>query len=266
MVATADAPGGHASNLRLWTVRLLPTFSFVVLFLVWELTTTLGIIDDRALSSPRIVLAHSWEWIVTGYIWPHILATTVEVALGYVLGTALGLFIAFLFFFSPRLAALFDPFINVLNAVPRSILAPLFVVMLGIGLLSKVVLVILAVFLITLLSLYAGLKQVDQTLVNNTRVMGASQWLLIRHVYLPASLVWIVTAMRISIGHAFTVAIVCELMGATQGLGWLIAAGQASMKPEWMMSALLFASVLTLLIDRLILSPLEARGSHWKVF
>lgn len=246
--------------------RLSPWLTAAVLLLIWDLSTRFGLVDPRALSQPGTVLALAWEWVVTGFIWPHIAATLAEVAAGYVTGTVLGLAVAFLFFLRPHVALLFEPFINLLNAVPRGVLAPLAVVAFGLGLLSKVVLVALVVFLITLLSLYTGLREVSRTIIDNARVMGASEANLIRHVYLPASLVWIVAAMRISIGHAFTTAIVCELLGATAGLGWLIAVGQSTIKPDWMMAGLLFAAILTVIIDFLVLAPLERKGSHWRVF
>jgi NitT/TauT family transport system permease protein len=247
-------------------MRLSPWVVAIALFGLWELTTQIGIIDSRALSRPGEVLGLAWEWTVSGFIWPHIVATLTEVGIGYVLGTLLGLAVAFLFFLRPHVALVFEPFVTLLNAIPRGVLAPLAVVAFGLGLASKIVLVVLVVFLITLLNLHTGLREVSQTIVNNARVMGASRNDLIRHVYLPASLVWIVTAMRISIGHAFTTAIVCELLGATVGLGWIIAVGQSTIKPAWMMAGLLFAGIITVLIDFFVLGPLERKGSHWRVF
>lgn len=255
-----------AMRRRNLLLQLSPWLVAAGIFLLWELTTRLGIIDPRALSQPRLVIATAWEWIVTGFIWPHIAATLTEVSTGYVLGTVLGLVVAFVFFLRPHVALVFEPFVTLLNAVPRGVLAPLAVVAFGLGLASKIVLVILVVFLITLLSLHTGLREVSRAVVDNARVMGASQRDLIRHVYLPASLVWIVTAMRISVGHAFTTAIVCELLGATVGLGWIIAVGQATIKPDWMMAGLFYAGVITVLIDFFVLAPLERKGSHWRVF
>lgn len=256
----------RAMRRRGFLLRLSPWLTAIGLFLLWELTTRFGIIDPRALSRPGEVLSLVWAWIVTGFIWPHAAATLTEVGIGYVLGTVLGLVVAFVFFLRPHVGLVFEPFVTLLNAVPRGVLAPLAVVAFGLGLISKIVLVVLVVFLITLLSLHTGLREVNRTIIDNARVMGASQQNLIRHVYLPASLVWIVTAMRISIGHAFTTAIVCELLGATVGLGWIIAVGQSTIKPAWMMAGLFYAGVITVIIDFFVLAPLERKGSHWRVF
>jgi len=243
-----------------------PWLIVAMLLLAWQGATDFGLADPRYLSRPTTVAALIWEWVRTGFIVRHVEVTVVEVLVGYSAGTVAGMAVAFGFFFFPRVADLCDPMVVVLNAAPRAILAPFAVLLFGIGLLSKMMLVLLAVFAITLLNLYTGLKEVDRTIVDNARVMGAGQRDLVRHVYIPAALVWIVSAMRNSIGHAFTAAIVCELLGATEGLGWIVAAGQSAVKPDWIMAGLFFAAAIVVVVDFLVLAPLERRGSHWRVF
>ena len=252
--------------VRRWLSDASPALVVLGVLLAWDFATRFGLADPRYLSRPLDVAALAWEWTRSGFIVPHMVATFSEVGIGYVGGTLAGMAVAFLFFFVPRVAELCDPMVVLLNAAPRAILAPFAVLLFGIGLGSKVALVGLVVFTITLLSLYTGLKEVDRTIVDNARVMGARRADLTRHVYIPAALVWVVSAMRISIGQAFTAAIVCELLGATEGLGWIIAAGQSAVKPDWIMAGLFFASVIVLLVDIIILAPLERRGSHWRVF
>jgi NitT/TauT family transport system permease protein len=243
-----------------------PWLIVLLVLLAWQGATDFGLADPRYLSRPSTVAALIWEWVRTGFILRHVEVTVIEVVVGYTAGTLAGMAVAFGFFFFPRVADLCDPMVVVLNAAPRAILAPFAVLLFGIGLLSKMMLVLLAVFAITLLNLYTGLKEVDRTIVDNARVMGAGQRDLARHVYIPAALVWIVSAMRNSIGHAFTAAIVCELLGATEGLGWIVAAGQSAVKPDWIMAGLFFAAAIVVIVDFLVLAPLERRGSHWRVF
>lgn len=257
---------GGATRLRATVAFASPILLILTLLAAWEIAATVGYADQRVVSRPSAIASLAADWIVTGFIWPHLCATFTEVATGYVLGTVLGLAVAFLFFFQPRIEALLEPAIIVLNAAPRPVLAPLFVLLFGIGLLSKVMLVLLVVFVVTLINLSAGLKEVDPTVVNGARIMGANRRDLMRHVYIPAALVWIAGAMRISVGQAFTTAIVCELLGATRGLGWIVAAGQASIKADWIMAGLLFASLVVIMLDLLLLGPVERRGSHWRVF
>jgi NitT/TauT family transport system permease protein len=243
-----------------------PWLVILTILAAWELASNLGLADPRNLSQPSVIAALIWEWVSTGRITPHIAVTFYEVIVGYILGTLVGMGAAFLFFFKPRVAALMEPLISILNAAPRAILAPFFVLVFGMGVTSKIMLVTLAVFIITLINLYTGLRDVDRTVVDNARVMGADRASLVRHVYIPAALVWIVGAMRLSMGQAFTAAIICELLGATRGLGWIVAAGQSALKPEWIMAGLFFASVIVVVVDLLVLAPLERRGSHWRMF
>lgn len=256
----------HQLRVRSLLGAASPWLVILALLAVWEVASDLGLADARKLSRPSVIVALAWDWVRTGSIAPHLAITCYEVVVGYVAGTVLGMAVAFLFFFKPSVAALFEPLIGVLNAAPRAILAPFFVLIFGMGALSKIMLVILAVFIITLLNLFTGLRDVDRTVVDNARMLGADRADLVRHVYVPAALVWIVGAMRMSIGQAFTTAIVCELLGSTKGLGWIVAAGQSAVKPEWIMAGLLFASVVVVVIDLVILAPLERRGSHWRMF
>jgi NitT/TauT family transport system permease protein len=249
-----------------WLGAASPVLVVLAALALWEGAVDTGLASARYLSRPGDVALLTWQWIATGYIVQHITATLIEVSVGYVLGTITGMAAAFVFFLRPRIASICDPLIVVLNAAPRAVLAPFAVLLFGIGLQSKMALVLLVVFTITLMNLYTGLREVDRTIVDNARVMGAGERDLMRHVYLPAALVWVVAAMRISIGQAFTAAIVCELLGATKGLGWIIAAGQSAVKPDWIMAGLFFAAVIVVVVDFAILAPLERRGSHWRVF
>jgi NitT/TauT family transport system permease protein len=246
--------------------RASPVLLALLLVLLWDLTTRFGLIDPQDVSRPQDVFLLIWQWAVTGFIFPHLAETAFEVAAGYIGGTLAGMAVAFVFLFYPRVAALFQMPVTLLNAVPRVILAPFVVLLLGLSAAPKIALVLLVVFIITLINLSAGLREVDRTIVDNARVLGASRRHLVFYVYVPAALVWIVGAMRNSIGHAFTAAVVCELVGSTSGLGWLIAAGQAAIKPDWVMAGLFYASVIVVLVDFLLLAPLERRGAHWRVF
>jgi NitT/TauT family transport system permease protein len=254
------------SRAARWLGIASPALVVAALLLAWEVATDTGLASARYLSRPGDVGLLIWQWTWSGYIVQHVTATLIEVTVGYVFGTVLGMAAAFVFFLRPRIASICDPLVVLLNAAPRAILAPFAVLLFGIGLLSKMMLVLLVVFTITLMSLYTGLREVDRTIVDNARVMGAGERDLMRHVYLPAALVWVVGAMRISIGQAFTAAIVCELLGSTVGLGWIVAAGQSAVKPDWIMAGLFFAAAIVVIVDFVILAPLERRGSHWRVF
>lgn len=261
--------GGRAPVIQGWskyTERAAPLLIVIALIILWDASTRFGWVNPRSISNPAAVASLVWEWLVSGFIFRHFGITLFEVAVGYVLGTLFGMFLAFMFHLFPVVERVLQTPVALLNAIPRTILAPFMVLLFGFGVLPKILLVVLVVFIITLMNLIAGLREVDPAVVNNARVMGGSRADLIRYVYTPASLVWIVTAMRISVGHAFTAAIVCELVGSQEGLGWIIATGQTALKADWVMAGLFYASVIVVAIDRFVLSPLERKGAHWRVF
>lgn len=259
-------PTERAAWLRRQFDRASPWLVVLAVIVIWEAVTRLQIINVQDVSRPAIVAALIVEWIRTGFIFPHLGMTVAEVIAGFVSGTVFGLAVAFVFFFWSRWARLFELPLLLLNAVPRTILAPFVVLLFGLTPLPKMVLAFLVVFVITIINLSAGLKEVDRTIVANVRVMGGNRRELTQHVYLPAALAWIIGAMRTSVGHAFTAAIVCELMGSNLGLGWVISTGQAAIKPDWVMAGLFFAGIVVVIADLVLLAPLERRASHWRVF
>src|SRR5689334_14509971 len=127
----ASSVGVH--GLRRFLGAASPWLVVIALLAAWEVASGFGLVDARKLSRPSVIAALIWEWVSTGRITPHIAITFYEVIVGYILGTVLGMGVAFLFFFKPRVSALMEPLISVLNAAPRSILAPFFVLVFGMG-------------------------------------------------------------------------------------------------------------------------------------
>lgn len=174
------------------------------------------------LSSPSSILGVLWGWIVEGSLWWHVGATLQSMTLGYALGCAVGVAMGFLFGFLPRLHLVLSPYISALYALPKVALAPLFIILLGIDIASKVALVAVTVFFIVLSSTLDGVRNVDRDLIRSLTLMGATRAETIAKVYFPAALTWIFTGMRISVRYAFTGTLLAELIGANRGLGYLI--------------------------------------------
>lgn len=117
-------------------------------------------------------------------------------------------------------ARLLDPFIKAVNAIPRVVLAPIFVLWLGLlGLWSKVALAVTLVFFVTFFNAMQGVREVNPVVLSNTRILGAKRSDLLRHVYFPAAASWILSSLRTSVGFAVVGAIIGEYLGASAGLG-----------------------------------------------
>jgi NitT/TauT family transport system permease protein len=236
---------------------------FAVLVATWEAGSHVGLIDPYFVSRPSKLAVTVGGWFASGFIYPHILATVQEALIGLVVGILAGVLVGMLFAFFPYLSGLFHPLIVVFNATPRIALAPLFIVWLGIGLASKVAMVVSLVFFIIFFSTYAGLRDVDVNLVNHVRVMGGSRRDLMRHVLLPSALTWIFASLRACVGFAVIGAIIGEYLGADRGIGWIVQYGESLFDSNMVISGLLVLMVFVATLDG-SLGWLERRFSHWK--
>ena len=130
--------------------------------------------------------------------------------------------IGFWFARKPLLAAVFDPYVKMINALPRIVLAPIFALWLGLGIWSKVALGVTLVFFIVFFNVYQGVKEVSPTILANARMLGMSERQLMRHVYWPSALSWMFSSLHTSVGFAVVGAVVGEYLGSAAGLGYII--------------------------------------------
>lgn len=246
------------AEIRLWRVGLLLAF-----LALWEISTRQVWIDKFFVSQPTVLAAQIYDWVRTGFIFRHLWVTMQETIIGFVLGTALGVAVGFAFAHWEKLAHIFDPLMVALNAMPRVVLAPLFILWFGLGLLSKVVMVISLVFFVVFFSTYTGIREVDRDLINNARILGASQRDLIRHVLLPSALTWIFSSLRTSVGFALIGAVVGEYLGAHEGMGYIISFAESMFNATGVLAGLIVLMAAVATID-FALKKLDARFSYWK--
>jgi len=236
---------------------------FLALAVVWEVGARTGVIDPYFVSRPTRIAQTIAGWFAGGFIYSHIWATVHEAVLGLALGILSGVVVGVLFAFSPFLSSLLQPLMVVLNATPRIVLAPLFIVWLGIGLASKVAMVVSLVFFIIFFSTYAGLRDVDVNLINHVRVMGGSRRDLMRHVLLPSALTWLFASLRSCVGFAVIGAILGEYLGADRGIGWIVQYGESLFDSNMVLSGLIVLMAFVTVLD-VSLGWVERRFSHWK--
>ena len=137
--------------------------------------------------------------------------------LAFVIGSIGGVLVGFWFARQPRTAAVFDPYVKMVNALPRVVLAPIFTLWLGLGIWSKVALGVTLVFFIVFFNVYQGVKEVSPTVLANARMLGMSERQLMRHVYWPSALSWMFSSLHTSVGFAVVGAVVGEYLGSAAG-------------------------------------------------
>lgn len=229
----------------------------------WQVFSELGVLDPFFFSQPSAIAERVWTWLSTGEIYDDLLITLQEAFYGLVIGVALGLVVGFALARVRLLAAVFDPYIKAANAIPRIVLAPIFLLWFGLGIWSKVAFAITLVFFIVFFNTYQGLREVDRALVNNCRMLGASEGQLIRHVFLPSALSWIFSSLHVSVGFAIVGAVVGEYLGAAKGIGYVIAQAEGTFDTTGVFAGIVVLAVFVFLID-LIVNRIEAHLLRWR--
>jgi NitT/TauT family transport system permease protein len=245
--------------------RLLPfqLGVLVVLVMAWQITTQRGWVDPFFFSRPSAIGVRVAEWFVKGTIYRHLWTTALETVLAFVVGAALGVVFGFAFARIPMLSGIFDPYLKIGNALPRVVLAPIFTLWFGLGILSKVAFGVTLVFFIVFFNTYQGIREVDRNLLNNTRMLGATERDLVRHVLLPSAMVWILSSLHTSVGLALVGAVVGEYLGSARGLGYMIAQAEGTFDTTGVFAGMTVLAAFTLAVD-LLVTLVERRLLAWK--
>jgi len=228
--------------------------AFAVVLAVWEAAGRADMLNPLYAPTPSRVGAALVDLFSDGRIWPHLEATFSAALGGLTLGIVVGVLLGVVAALVPFIAELLEPVMTVLNAIPRVILAPLFVIWLGIGLASKVALSFILVAVLIFFTVFTGIRQVDRRLVERVITLGGDRWALVRHVYLPSVASWVLGNLKIAVGFAFTGACVGEFVAATEGLGYLLSFAQSTYN-----AALMFALILLILAVVLVIFGVAGR-------
>lgn len=251
--------GNVAPATTLFVGRLLVIATILI---AWQLVSG-PLIRPIWISSPSRIGVQLAEWVSDGTLWHHLGATIFTLVLGYSFGTIVGLLAGFVLGVMPRLEQVLAPFISAFWCLPKIALLPLFIMFLGIGIVSKVALVALVVVFLILYSTIDGVRDVDRDLVDLLRIMGAGPVEILVKVIIPSAVPWISTGLRLAVSYALITTVVCELLMSNVGLGFLIESSAASYN-----SAGVFAAVAVLVVLSVIateaLAHVEAHFMRWR--
>ena len=234
-----------------WLRRLVAS---AVLLALWEIAGQAGMLNPIYVPMPSRVGGVLAGLFADGRIWPHLEATFTAALGGLAIGIAVGIVLGVAAALLRLVAELLEPVMMVLNAVPRVILAPLFVIWLGVGLASKVALSFVLVAVLVFFTVFTGIRQVDRRLIERVVTLGGNRWALVRHVYLPSVASWVLGSLKVAVGFAFTGAVVGEFVAASRGLGYLLSFAQSTYN-----SALMFALILLILAVVLLIFGIAGR-------
>jgi NitT/TauT family transport system permease protein len=209
-------------------------------------------IDPFFFSSPSQIAATIAIWWRDGYVINDVLVTMWETLLGLAIGGAIGIVLGVALASNRFLGAVFEPLLVLLNSIPRVTLIPLFILWFGLSIMSKVVSAVVLVLFVVFFATYAGIKDVDPTLIASARVLGANRIAVVRHVLLPSALTWIFASLRAAVGFALIGAVVAEYFAANAGVGYRIEYSEAQFNTSGVFGGLAILMVLVTLVDMFI--------------
>jgi len=226
----------------------------------------------------RVVLAVAvvggWQWFTTvvklftegtafGTIWENLGVTAQEAFFGFLLGTLVGVVLGILLGSNKYLSAVVGPYIRIVNSIPRIVLGSIFIVAFGLGVFPKILLAAVLVFFVVFFNAFQGVREVDQNLVANVRVLGASPYQVAMHVTIPSAMTWIIASLHTAFGFAIIGALVAEVLGAQKGIGLIISQAQGTFDPNTVFACMVIIAVVTLFAESLI-NLLEHRILKWR--
>ncbi|MGB4337992.1 MAG: ABC transporter permease [Bacillota bacterium] len=220
----------------------------VALTVLWEVAARLGWINAFIVSSPSRAWQAAANLFNRGELWLHLGMTVGETAIGFTAGTLIGILVAVLLWWSDTLSEILDPYIVVLNAIPKVALGPIFIVWMGTNVNAIIAMAIAVSVIVTIMMMYVGFKEVDPDRVKLLRTFGANRWQILTKVVLPASVPVMIAALKVNVGLSMVGTIVGEFLVSRAGLGFLIVYGGQVFNMSLVMSSVILLSIVSVML------------------
>jgi NitT/TauT family transport system permease protein len=259
---TAAASGAAARSMGAISVTLIRFAIVIGFFALWEIASGRWI-EPFLISSPSRIFTSLISGFREGDLFQHSWVTLIEIAIGFPIGAIAGIGLGYAFGRSRVLADIFEPIIIALNGIPRTALAPLFIVWLGIGVWSKVGVVFLLTFFLNFFNTYTGMRQMDHEYVDLANLMGVKGWKLTFKVIFPAISPYVFTGIRTSIPFAVIGAIVGEFVAATEGVGFFIRMSAGIFRTADVFVGIIVLMIMVIIMDK-IAAIIEKRALRWQ--
>ncbi|WP_326834898.1 ABC transporter permease [Amycolatopsis rhabdoformis] len=248
--AEQDERDRRADRRRKWVVRGGQLAVGVLVLVLWQIAGQ--VFGAFTLSGPVLIVVRIGELIGSGTLWPDLATTLVETFAGLVIGMVAGVALGVLIASSKVVGRWFYPYVMALYSLPRVALAPLFIVWFGIGLESKIFMVVTMVVFVAFYNTYQGVRGIDPDLLEMTRSFRAPRMATLRWAVLPAIAPWILTSLRLSIALALIGAVIAELVGASQGLGYYMGYAANTLDTTGVFAGLVVITVIAVIAEQLV--------------
>ncbi|MFQ0815730.1 hypothetical protein AVM02_09470 [Brucella anthropi] len=242
---------------------LLGGFAMIVALLLWEAVVRFGLVNPLFTSSPSRIITTGYAMFADGTIFPHLAISGLELIVGYGLAIMVGVPLGILMGWYRRLNAAFDPILSALYATPRIALLPLIIIWFGIGLGSKFAIIFLSSVFPVLINTIAGVQTVDRDYIKVARSFGANDRQLFLTVAFPAAVPFLLTGLRLGLGHALIGIVVGEMYAAQAGVGYLISVAGATFQTDRVMFGIILIATAGVALTN-ILRLIERRFDRWR--
>lgn len=227
------------------TLIIIVQLSILFLFFgLWELLAVMGAIDTFILSSPSRIIKTIADLYVSGSLFTHIFTTLYEALIGFLIATLGGTFLAIVLWWNETLRRILDPYIVVLNSLPKIALGPLIIIWVGIGTSAIVTMDILIMIIITIISMLNAFNQVESSKIMLLKSMSANKFQILTKLILPSSLGEFISLLKINVGLTFVGTIMGEYLVSKAGLGYLIIYGSQIFNIDLVMASTIILCVL----------------------
>ncbi|MEG0780612.1 MAG: ABC transporter permease [Oscillospiraceae bacterium] len=243
----------HRRKRNRVAVRVLQILLLVTLFAGWELAARLGLIDAFIVSSPSRMVETAGNLYRSGDLGLHIGVSCLETIVGFVLGTLCGSAVAILLWWSDFLSRVLDPYLVVLNSLPKTALGPVFIVWIGAGPASIIAMTLAISLIVTILEMHNGFLSTDPEKIRLMRTLGASRGQILRKLVLPANFSTLINALKVNVGLSWVGVIMGEFLVSRAGLGYLIVYGSQVFQMDLVMTTVLILAALAALMYQGIL-------------
>ncbi len=242
---------------------LLGAITVIALLSFWEMSVRLDWVNPLFTSSPSRIAITAYTMFTDGSIYPHLAVSGLELLVGFSLAIVVGIPLGILMGWYRRLNAALDPIVSALYATPRIALVPLIVIWFGIGLGSKFAIIFLSSVFPILINTIAGVRTVDPDYIKVARSFGANDWQIFRTVAFPSSVPFLLTGLRLGLGHALIGIVVGELYAAQAGIGFLISLSGATFQTDKVMVGIIIIASTGVLFTN-VLRMIERRFDQWR--
>ena len=249
-----------------WARRepLLVGLAAVLIFLaVWQAVAWRRLVPELFLPGPTDIFAALGGLFAAGTIWRDLWVSGQELIYGYVLAIALALPLGLLMGWYKRVGYAVDPFVAFFYSTPRIVLVPLLIIWFGIGIYSKIAVVFLGAVFPMIVSTMSGVRNVDSGMIRAAKSFGATDMQLFRTVVLPGSVPFVLTGLRLGIGHALTGVVVGELVAAQAGIGLMMATAGSTFQTSKVFAGMFIIAGSGIALT-LLLQKIEQRFQSWK--